>query len=107
MYLKKLDYEFKKGKNLNDVRRKFVEFTKGLWIQEITSEDMGSLLYHDIKEILEIEELYIDVKSKYNLFYSEQKIEKTEKMSGIIVAILIATLVFNILNFILYFKGLE
>ena len=107
VYLKKLDYEFKKGKNLNDVRRKFVEFTKGLWIQEITSEDMGSLLYHDIKEILEIEELYIDVKSKYNLFYSEQKIEKTEKMSGIIVAILIATLVFNILNFILYFKGLE
>ena len=104
VYLKKLEYEFKKGKNLNDIRKKFVEFTKGLWIQEITSEDMGSLIYQNIKEVLEIDKLYSDVKSKYDLFYRELKIEKTEKMSGIIVAMLIATFVFNIINIILYFR---
>ena len=107
IYLKKLEYEFKKGKNLNEIRKRFVEFTKGLLIQEVTLEDMGSLMYQDIKEVLEIEKIYMDVKSKYDLFYRELKIEKTERMSKVIVAILIATLIFNILNFIIYFKGLQ
>ena len=80
VYLKKMDYEFKKAKNINEVRKEFVEFTKGLWIQEITSEDMGSLLYQDMKEVLEIEKLYNDVKNKYDILYREMKVENTEKM---------------------------
>ena len=52
-YLKKIDYEFKSGKNLEKTRKAFVEFTKKIWIQEFTSEDLGSLLEHDIKEVLQ------------------------------------------------------
>ncbi|MCI9063654.1 MAG: hypothetical protein HFJ17_03530 [Clostridia bacterium] len=105
VYLKKIDYEFKTGKNIKEVRKQFIEFTKGLWIQEITSEDMGSLMYQDIKEVLEIENLYNDVKNKYDILYRELKIENTEKMSIVIAIVLITTLVFNILNFIMFFKG--
>ena len=103
-YLKKLDYEFKKGKNLKDIRKQFIEFTKGLWIQEITSEDMGSLMYQEMKHILEIENLYNQVKNKYDILYRELKVENTEKISILIVVILLATLVFNVLNFIMYFE---
>ena len=104
IYLKKLNYEFKEGKNIEETRKKFIDFTKRVWIQEITSDDLGSLYYTYIKEVLEIEKLYNDVKNKYNILYSELKIERNEKMSGFIVLVLIATLIFNIINFILYLK---
>ncbi len=104
VYLKKLNYEFKEGKETKEIeitRKKFIDFTKKLWIQEITSEDMGSLYYTYIKEVLEIDKLYNDVKNKYNILYSELKIEKSEKMTGFIILVLFATLVFNIMNFII------
>ena len=104
VYLKKLNYEFKEGKGIDKIRKKFVDFTKKIWIQEITSEDEGSLYYSYLKETMEIEKVYNEVKNKYNILYSELKIEKSEKMTVFIVLILVAILIFNIINFILYFK---
>ena len=104
VYLKKLNYEFKEGKGIDKIRKKFVDFTKKIWIQEITSEDEGSLYYSYLKETMEIENVYNEVKNKYNILYSELKIEKSEKMTVFIVLILVAILIFNIINFILYFK---
>lgn len=104
IYLKKLNYEFKEGKDIKETRKKFIEFTKKIWIQEITSDDMGSLYYTYIKDVLEIEKLYNDVKNKYNILYSELKIEKNEKMSIFIVLVLIVSLIFNIVNFMIYLK---
>ena len=104
IYLKKLNYEFKEGKNVEKSRKSFISFTKNILIQEITSEDIGSLYYNYLKEALEVEKAYNDVKNKYNILYSELKIEKSEKNTKLVVAVLIATLVLNIINFILYFK---
>ena len=104
VYLKKLNYEFKEGKQIEITRKKFIDFTKRLWIQEITSDDMGSLYYSYMKDVLEIEKSYNDVKNKYNILYSELKIEKSEKMTGFVILVLIATLVFNIINFIITLK---
>ena len=104
VYLKKLNYEFKEGKEIEKTRKKFIDFTKNLWIQEITSEDIGSLYYTYLKDVLEIEKIYNDVKNKYNILYSELKIEKNEKMSGFIFLILIVTLITNIINFIIYLR---
>ena len=100
VYLKKLDYNFKTGKNLTKTRQDFIEFTKNIWIQDITSEDFGSLLYHDIKEVTELEELYNKVKNKYDILYREMNIEKNQKMSIFIAVVLVITLVFNILNWL-------
>ena len=38
------------------------------------------------------------------MLYSELKIEKNEKLTGFIVLVLVATLVFNIVNFIMSMK---
>ena len=100
VYLKKIDYDFKTGKNVEKARKDFIDFTKKLWIQEITIEDFGSLLYQDMREVLELEESYNKIKNKYDLLYRELKIEKTERMSIIIACILVVTLVFNILNWL-------
>lgn len=101
VYIKKLDYDFKNKSNLSKVRKRFVYFTKSLKIQEITVDDIGSTIYKDMKEVLEIEKIYLDVKNKYDILYREAKIEKNEKMYKRIFAILIATLVINILNIII------
>ncbi len=104
IYLKKLNFEFKEGKGIEKCRKEFINFTKNIWIQEITSEDMGSLYYNYLKENLEVEKAYNDVKNKYNILYSELKIEKSEKMTRFVFLVLIVTLIVNIVNFILYFK---
>ena len=100
VYLKKIDYDFKIGKNVEKTRKEFIEFTKKIWIQEITSEDFGSLLYQNIRQALEVEEQYGKIKNKYDILYRELKIEKTEKMSIFIAIVLVITLIFNILNWI-------
>ena len=98
--LKKLDYDFKMGKNIEKTRKEFIEFTKKIWVQEATSEDFGSLLYQNIRKSLEVEEQYGKIKNKYDILYRELKIEKTEKMSIFIAIVLVITLIFNILNWL-------
>ena len=98
--LKKLDYDFKMGKNIEKTRKEFIEFTKKIWVQEATSEDFGSLLYQNIRKSLEVEEQYGKIKNKYDILYRELKIEKTERMSIFIAIVLVITLIFNILNWL-------
>ena len=98
--LKKLDYDFKMGKNIEKTRKEFIEFTKKIWVQEATSEDFGSLLYQNIRKALEVEEQYGKIKNKYDILYRELKIEKTERMSIFIAIVLVITLIFNILNWL-------
>ena len=100
VYLKKLDYDFKVGKNLEKTRKEFVEFTKKLWVQELTSEDFGSVFYQNIRQAIEVEEQYGKIKNKYDILYRELRIVKTEKMSIFIAIVLVITLIFNILNWL-------
>lgn len=100
VYLKKLDYDFKIGKNIEKTRKEFIDFTKKIWVQEATAEDFGSLLYQNIRKALEVEEQYGKIKSKYDILYRELKIEKTEKWSIFIAIVLVITLILNILNFL-------
>lgn len=101
IYMEKLNFEFKQGHNLKNTRKKFIEFTKKLWIQEITSSDAGTIFWHKLKQILELEKIYYNIKNKYDVLYKELNIEKHTKSTIIIAAILIASLIFNILNFII------
>ena len=104
VYLKKLNNDFKLGKDIEKTRKDFIFFTKNVWIQEITADDIGSLYYTYLKEVLELDRLYNEVKNKYNILYSELKIEKNENVSKLIIAVLVVILLFNIINFLLYFK---
>lgn len=100
IYLKKIENEFKKGKNIRKTRKKFIEYTKKLWIQEITEDETGTILNRKIQEVFEMENLYNEVKSKYDIMYKELNIEKNRSSTFIIAIILVISLIFNILNFI-------
>lgn len=100
IYLKKLSVEFKDTTKLKRARKKFIEFTKELWIQEISEDEIGTLLNHRLQNTFELEKLYGEVKIKYDALYKELNIEKDRKVTIVIGAILVASLIFNVLNFI-------
>ena len=100
-YLKSINYKFKQGRDLEKVRKEFIDFTKNIFIQEITSNDIESLYYTYLKDVLEIEQLYNSVKNNYSVLYSELKIEKSEKMTWLIALVVAVTLILNVINFVL------
>ena len=100
IYLKKLGFEFSNSKNVKKARKKFIEFTKKIWIQEITEDEAGTIIIHRLNEVLELDSLYLSTKNKYDVLYKDLNIEKNSKSTIIIAFILLASLIFNIMNFI-------
>ena len=105
IYLKKIELEFKSTTKIKKARKKFVEFTKNLWIQEITEEETGTLLNHKLQEVFELEKLYQQVKNKYDILYKELNIEKERKTILGIAIIVFLSLIWNLINFLIL-KGI-
>lgn len=93
--LKKIELELKDITKIKKARKKFVEYTKNLWIQEITEEETGTLLSDKLQEVFELDKLYHEVKNKYDILYKELNIEKERKKTIIIGIILSISLLIN------------
>lgn len=100
IYLKKLEKEFNNNPNLKKARKRFIEFTKSLWIQEVTEDEIGSNINFKLGKVFELDRLYYEIKTKYDILYKNLNIEKYTKSTVVIAGILIALLIFNILNYI-------
>ena len=101
IYLSKLNFDFKNKNNIENVRKKFVEFTEKLWIQEITSEDTGTILYQDLKETLGLFGAYAETKNNYDVLYKQHNIEKNTKVTVIIAVLLGILTIINIIRLLL------
>lgn len=99
IYIKLINLELKQGLNVKSARKKFIDFTKNLWIQEATNDDIGTLYYHNLRTVLELDNLYLEAKNKYDILYKEMNIEKNTTANRVIILILIISLIVNILNF--------
>ncbi len=104
IYLKRIELELKDPKQVKKARKKFIDFTKNLWITEITDDETGTMLNNRIAETLELESLYSQVKNKYDILYKDLNIEKDRTSTIIIGLVLAASLIFNILNFIVLMR---
>ena len=102
IYLKKmqLDFENLKAKTLTE----FIKFTNKLWKYEITNDERGSLLYDKINKTLGLEMEYMQVKSKYELMYKAIKVDKNAKANKVILALLVISIIINIVNMVLVFR---
>ena len=100
IYLKKIERGLIKSSKIKKARKEFVEFTKSLWIQEISDDETGTLLNKKMQEVFELDKLYGEVKSKYDVLYKELNIEKNKRATIVIAVILGVSLIFNILNFV-------
>lgn len=101
IYLKKLGIECKKNIKNKKMRKKFADFTKNVWIQEVSENEIGTKLNQTFKEAFELDELYSKIKDEYDIMYKELKIEKNAKSTILIGSILVVSLLLNILNFII------
>ena len=97
-YLKELSKEFNEKNNTKKTSNKFIEFTKNIWINEVTTESLGQKIYKRCKEKLNLEELYQEVKSKYDTFYKESKIDKNIKQNKLIISLLIIGAIIGFAN---------
>ncbi len=104
IYLKKIDLEFRQGNKVKKTRKEFIKFTQTLWINEITSDDTGSLFFQYLKDVLELDKIYFNTKNKYDILYKELKIEKNTKINILISILLILTIIFNLLNIFYLFN---
>ena len=98
IYLRKINLDFKQGIDVKKARKEFIYFTQNLWINEVTLDDTGSLFYQNLKDVLELNSIYFDTKNKYDVLYKEMNIEKTAKNNVAIIAILLVTLIINLIN---------
>ncbi len=105
LFLRKLNLEFKQYDKIIKMRAKFIKFTKDIWNKEVTVDDSGALYYKTLNESLELEELYEEIRNKYEVIYKELNIEKNNNYYSIIVILLIFSLIFNTINiiFLMYF----
>ena len=100
IFLKKLSSEFRYYERIPKTRIKFVKFVNRLWDSEITSDDDGSLFYKTLHKTLEIDDLYNELETKYNVLYKDLKIEKNTNFFQITIILLIFSLIINTVNII-------
>lgn len=103
IYLEKMAYEYKDTKDIRKIRDKLTEFTKQVWIQEVTEDSTGSKLNNELKENLQLDELYKEVKNKYDILYKNLNIKKSVKVNFIVLVILMMSLMLNVYNFVMLF----
>ncbi len=101
VYLEKLAKECKETNNIKKIREKFSNFTKSIWIKEVTEDETGNMLNRKLQEKLELEELYREIKNKFDVLYKDFNIKKTFKVNKIVLLILMISLILNVFNFIL------
>lgn len=100
IHIQKLIEQYKSAVKVKNLRKEFLDFTHNIWLQEITTDDIGGLLCNSWSEELELEKIYWKLKNEYDILYKEANIEKTAKSNKIIMIVLITSLLLNIINFI-------
>lgn len=104
IYLRKILLDFKSKKTFEKAKREFLDFTKEIWIQDITNDIEGDKLAKKWKIVLDVNNLYQKAKSEYDLLYKSMNLNKNQKQNIIIGFALAGILIFNIINIVILLK---
>ncbi len=102
IFLSQINSEFKNYDQIIRIRRQFISFAKELWVKDITTDDTGSLYYRVLKNVFELDDLFEEIRKKYEIIYKDLKIEKNNRDNTIIVMLLILSLILNTFSIIAY-----
>lgn len=100
IYLKKLENSFKSRKDISRVRNKFTKFTKEIWLNEITNSLTGTVFYNKWREVFELQEIYGEIKNRYDVIYKDLNIENENILNKIVLIALIVSILLNVFNLI-------
>ena len=76
-------------------------FVNDVFIKEITTEEFGAKLFIKWSEKLELQNNYLEISSKYDMAYKDEKIRKVKRNNIIIWVILGICVITNIINVII------
>ena len=82
----------------------FTKFTKEIWGKELTNSVTGTTFYSKWKKTFELEELYNNIKNKYDVIYKDSSVEKENKVNKAILIALVISLLLNIVNLVLLIR---
>ena len=103
IFLRRLSLNFKIYDKIPIIRKEFTDFTKLLWEKEVTLSDTGTKYYKTLKEVLELDELYEEIKNKYEVIYKDLNIERNNVYFTVLIMLLIFSLVLNLMNILMIF----
>lgn len=98
IFLNKLNYEFKK--KFKKAEKGLLDFTKKIWIQDITNEEFGKTLETCWIENLDINSMYLKIKSEYDITYKKHNVEQLNKNNIITLVVVVTILIINIFTII-------
>ena len=98
--MKKLENSFKSRKDISRVRNKFTKFTKEIWLNEITNSLTGTVFYNKWREVFELQEIYGEIKNRYDVIYKDLNIENENILNKIVLIALIVSILLNVFNLI-------
>ena len=96
--------DLKSKKNIDSIRKKFTKFTKEIWGKELTNSVTGTTFYSKWKKTFELEEIYNNIKNKYDVIYKDSSVEKENKVNKFILIALVVSLLLNIANLALLIR---
>lgn len=99
IYLKKLQNDINNNKDIETIMNKFYKFTKEIWTNEITNSLTGTMYFNKWKKIFELQNLYNEIKNKYEIMYKEFNVDKNVKVNKFILISLLVSLILNVVNF--------
>lgn len=98
IYIKKINSDFRRTSKVKEVSKEFIDFTQKIWIEETTNNDFGNIMCTKWQEQLNINQLYYELKDKYDTLYKNANIESTNKTNKWILALLAILLLINIIS---------
>lgn len=98
MMLNKLNYKFSRG--FKGAEKEFLEFTKKIWIHDITNEEFGGRLEQNWMSNLEVEDAFMKLKNEYDITYKKYNVEEMKKNNKVTVVIVGVILIINLLTII-------
>ena len=104
IYLKKINMKFKSKKEIKETMRKFTEFTKNAWLNEITNSETGTGFYNNWEKVYELKELYNEIKMRFDVVYKEASIDKNFILNKILLICLGVSIFLNIFNLIMIIR---
>ncbi len=101
LYLKSIVQKLNSNKNVLKGRKEFVDFSKNLWIFEMTENETGTILNEQLQEKFELDKLYNNVKEKFELLYKTYNIQRNKELYSGVFIISTIILIVSILGIIL------
>ena len=101
LLLKMISQSFNKTGDFKKVENLFLQFTKKMWIQELTEDEFGRVLSNRWSEYLKTEEIFFRLKNKYDILYKNYNIEEVSKKNGKFAIAIVVLIVIGVINLII------